>query len=97
MEYYRIPGTILRDNSLLPLTRLIYGVVYKYARYGRADGFCWASNKYLAQMFAVSERTIDRAIQSLEDKHYLYTDQLFDKYGRKATRKIYPTYDLDAT
>lgn len=34
-------------------------------------GFCWASNKYLAELFEEPEQTISRKIKNLADKGYI--------------------------
>jgi DNA-binding MarR family transcriptional regulator len=88
IDYFRIPGTILRDNSLSPLSRLLYSVIYKYAYNGKAE-FCWASNGHLADMFEVSAATIKRCIKELIDREYIDVD-----YCKGRTRKIYPLCEL---
>jgi hypothetical protein len=88
MEYFRIPGTVLKDNSISALSRLIYGVVYKYAYNGKAE-FCWAGNKHLARMFDVSEKTIERSVKELAGQGYLDLE-----YCKGRTRKMYPLCEL---
>jgi uncharacterized phage protein (TIGR02220 family) len=34
-------------------------------------GFCYASNKYLSELFDISEETISRKLKTLEDKKYI--------------------------
>ena len=89
MEYFRIPGTVLKDNSISPLSRLLYGVVYKYAYNGKADMFCWASNRHLSEMFNVSQKTIERSIGELTRKKYVEVE-----YCKGKTRKIFPQCEL---
>ena len=34
-------------------------------------GYCWATNKYLADLFGVTEQSISNKLKKLEDKNYL--------------------------
>ena len=90
-DFFRIPGTVLRDNSISCLSRLMYGVIYKYAYNGRAE-FCWASNKYLSELFEVSQDTVKRAVKELVNAGYVDAE-----YCRGKTRKLYPQCELEGS
>jgi hypothetical protein len=88
-DFYRIPGTVLRDKSISALSRLLYGVIYKYSYNGRAE-FCWAGDKHLADIFGQSPRTMRRCIKELIDHEYVEAE-----YCKGKTRKLYPTCELE--
>ena len=51
------------------------------------DGYCFASNKYLAELFAETEQTISKKIKNLEN--YGYIEIEYEKRGWEITnRKI---------
>lgn len=50
-------------------------------------GYCYASNKYFAELFETTEETISRKIKNLEDKNYITID--YEKRGCQVlVRKI---------
>lgn len=54
-----VPKKILHDKKLTTFSKMLYCDISSLCA-GR--GYCWASNKYFAKVFSVSERTVSRAI-----------------------------------
>jgi len=68
-SYYGIlPAQVRYDTALTNLAKLLYCEISALAS---KDGICFAGNKYFAKNFEASERTISRAICSLEENGYV--------------------------
>ena len=61
-----LPRRILRDKDVTPFAKLLYVEISSLCA---SEGFCWASNKYLAERMGSTERTVSRSITEL--KKYL--------------------------
>jgi len=67
--YYAVIPAKVRYDKRLPLgARLIYGEVTALCN---DKGFCWASNKYFADMYEQGERTVSRWISQLAKCKYI--------------------------
>lgn len=82
--YAVIPAPILYDDRLPPKAILLYGALTALAH---QEGYCWASNQYLAERFHADIRTIQRWISFLKAKGYI---QVEDAHSGKY-RKIFIT------
>ena len=79
-SYYAvIPASVRYDESLPPNAKLLYGEITALCN---AEGYCWASNKYFADLYGVSIVSIKRWIKALIDSGYI-TSQLIYKEGSK--------------
>ena len=79
-SYYAIiPANVRYDESLPPNAKLLYGEITALCN---AEGYCWASNKYFADLYGVSILSIKRWIKALLDRGYI-TTQLVYKEGSK--------------
>lgn len=77
-SYYAvIPANVRYDESLPPNAKLLYGEITALCN---AEGYCWASNKYFADLYGVSISSIKRWIKSLIDRGYI-TSKLIYKEG----------------
>lgn len=65
-----IPGNIRYDKTLCPNAKLLYGEITSLCN---KKGHCWASNSYFSKLYNVAERTIQRWINQLVDKKYVYS------------------------
>jgi len=74
-----IPHIILVDNTLTPLERLLFGEIMALTN---KEGYCWASNQYLAELFEVDSKTISRSISKLKERK-LINVEILDHYLRK--------------
>lgn len=82
-----IPANIRYDESLPPNAKLLYGEITALCN---AEGFCWASNKYFADLYGVADRTIRRWIRELNDRGYIES-KVFYKKGSKEIEKRFIT------
>lgn len=65
------------------MTRLLYGLISSLST---KEGFCWATNRFLADRFGVKQETISRAIKALADAEYIRLE--YDGLGDE-NRRIY--------
>jgi hypothetical protein len=82
--YVVIPVRLLQDRSISSTAKLVYGQIVALSN---KYGFCWAGNRYFAELFKVSEETIRVSIEILVKKGYLRTE--IDKTNIKHPRKIF--------
>jgi len=81
-SYYGIlPAQVRYDTALTNLAKLLYCEVSALAS---KDGTCFASNRYFAKNYESSERTISRAICSLEENGYVK----ITRHKRKGDYKV---------
>lgn len=84
-SYYAIIPAIVRyDRELNPNAKLLYGEITALCN---KKGFCWATNKYFAELYNVSERTITDWIKRLEDKNYIKTEVITNRYNDGTVKK----------
>ena len=73
-----IPATILFDNKLNDRDKIIYAIVSNLTH---ERGYCWATNKYLAQKLDCTIITVQRALKKLSDRNYLDIEVLRNENG----------------
>lgn len=76
-----IPATVRYDEKLPPNAKLLYGEISSLTD---MTGFCFASNSYFEELYALSERTISRLLKTLEARGYI---RIVD--GSNGKRKIF--------
>lgn len=64
--YLKIPETVIKDNSLNPMAKLLYARIYSF------NSICYATNSYFAKYFDVTIRTIQLNISQLSKKEYIF-------------------------
>lgn len=68
-NYYSIiPAKVRYDNDLTPNAKLLYSEITALCN---NLGYCWASNSYFSELYGVSDRTIQRILNQLENKKYI--------------------------
>ena len=78
-----LPSKVRYDNSLPFGARIIYAEISALCN---VKGYCWASNKYFADLFNNSKDTISRWIADLEKQGYI---KCFVSQEEGNSRKIY--------
>lgn len=68
-SYYAIiPATVRYDADLVPNAKLLYGEITALCN---EKGYCWASNRYFADLYGVSTDSISRWIAQLAEKFFV--------------------------
>ncbi len=62
------PTSLLGDNNLTPLERLILIYILSLCK---KYGYCWATNEFFSNSFNVSKQTISKSISSLFNYGYI--------------------------
>lgn len=87
-SYYAIiPANVRYDESLPPNAKLLYGEITALCN---AEGYCWASNKYFADLYGVTLRTVANWLRSLTDRGYIKSE-VFYKDGSKEVERRFIT------
>ena len=68
IRFIIVPMFIIDDNTLLAGEKLLFGEI---ASNSLEKGYCWFSNKHLATLFHISERTASRWVNDLKAKAYI--------------------------
>lgn len=66
--YAIIPANVRYCKTLKANAKLLYGEITALCN---RDGFCWAENKYFAELYEVSEETISRWISDLKKHQFI--------------------------
>ena len=74
-----IPSVVRYDKELKPNEKLLYGEISALMD---AKGFCWATNKYFAELFDVTPETVSRWIAHLIEKGYAKSKIIYDEDGK---------------
>jgi biotin operon repressor len=84
-----IPGIVRYDKSLNPYARLLYSELTALTK---KEGYAWASNKYLADLYQVERSSISHWIKQLQDAGYIRIELIYDRAHRYIEeRRIYLT------
>ena len=87
-----IPDPVLSSTKLKANAKLLYA---KVTSLQRSKGYCYASNKYLAEGLGIAPDTVTRLLKELADAGYLRIDVVRDVKTNVVTeRRIYPTFAL---
>lgn len=81
-----IPAPVRYDDQIPANAKLLYGEIS--ALIG-AEGYCFASNSYFAQLYKLSERTITSLVASLQDAGYIIVQMMKDQSGKAMERRIW--------
>lgn len=69
-NYYAIiPANVRYDKELSANAKLLYGEITSLCN---DKGYCWATNQYFANLYEVSDRTIQNLIKQLADKNFIH-------------------------
>lgn len=86
-NYYAvIPASVRYDKELPAAARLLYG---ELAALSNQEGFCWASNKYFANLYGATTRSVQNWLNDLETRGYIKTEYSDSASG--TARNIYLT------
>jgi len=84
-----IPATVRYDPQLKPNAKLLYAEITALQE---ASGYCWASNKYLADLFGLKSETITALVGDLAKAGYVEVEVVRDAETREVLqRRIWTT------
>ena len=84
-DYYAIiPAKVRYDKNLPPNAKLIYGELVVLCQ---KEGFCWASNKYFAELYNVDKHTVSVWLGALAKRGYISFEGI-DKNVKGIDKKI---------
>ena len=83
--YAVIPASVRYDNRVCANAKLLYGEITALCN---KEGYCWATNKYFAELYGVSARTVTKWVKQLTDNGYLKSEIVY----KAGTREIAARY-----
>ena len=85
-SYYAvIPANVRYDESLPPNAKLLYGEITALCN---AEGYCWASNKYFADLYGVTLRTIANWLRGLTERGYIKSEVIYKKGSKEIEKRF---------
>ena len=84
--YSIIPATILYNKNLKANEKLLYAIITSLAN---KEGFCYASNRYMAEKLGVSINTVSGWISNLRKKGFIRIEILRKQNKEVLQRRIY--------
>jgi DNA-binding transcriptional ArsR family regulator len=91
-SYYAIiPANVRYDKDIPANAKLLYGEITALTN---EKGYCWAGNKYFADLYGTSIRSVTRWVKLLSDKGYIETKLIY-KEGTKEVGTRYISLPLD--
>lgn len=87
VSYYSIiPATVRYDKNLKPAEKLIYGEITSLTN---KMGYCYAKNKYFADLYTVTAHTVSQWISHLEKSGYIQIELIKDEKKEIKERRIF--------
>lgn len=84
--YSIIPSKILYNKELKANEKLLYAMITSLAS---KEGYCFATNKYLAEKLDVNPKTIASWISNLRDRNFIIVEVVRNENKQIIQRKIY--------
>lgn len=84
--YAVIPSTVLFNEELKSNEKLLYAVITALAN---KEGYCYASNNYLADLFNSKAHTISNWISHFNKLNFVYVDLIRNNKNEIIQRRIY--------
>lgn len=81
-----IPAPVRYNETLSANAKLLYGEIRALSG---TYGYCFASNRYFAKLYGMTERSIARFIAQLESLRFIQVTICRDDHGRVNGRRIY--------
>ena len=89
-----IPANVLFSDDLRPNAKLLYGVVTLLQE---SSGYCYASNRYLANLFGLQPETITGLLNNLVEAKLIATDVVRDPQTNEVQeRRIWTVAQMPA-
>lgn len=85
--YAIIPATVLFNENLKANEKLLYAVITALSN---KEGYCFASNSYLGDLFNAKPHTISEWVSHLSKLGFVYVDIVRNEKNEIIRRRIYP-------
>lgn len=85
--YAIIPATVLFNENLKANEKLLYAVITALSN---KEGYCFASNSYLGELFNAKAHTISEWVSHLSKLGFVYVDIVRNEKNEIIRRRIYP-------
>ena len=82
--YAIIPANVRYDKSIPMGAKLLYGEITALCN---EKGFCWATNRYFAELYCVNERTVRNWICALAEQNFIYNNIQYDTDGKTVLQR----------
>lgn len=90
-SYYAvIPATVRYDVRLKLLSRMLYGEITALSN---ERGYCWANNKYFANLYNVSIQTVSGCIKQLIDCGYITSEIKYKENSKEVESRVLKIID----
>ena len=85
-SYYAIiPADIRYDKALKDKSKFLYAEITALCN---KDGYCFASNKYFADLYGVRKETISRLLNELKNRGYIEIKLEYDENTKEIKRRL---------
>lgn len=84
--YAIIPSTVLFNHELKANEKLLYAVITVLSN---KEGYCYASNNYLADLFNSKPHTISNWVSHLNKLKFIHVELIRDEKNEIIQRRIY--------
>jgi transposase len=84
-NYYAVIPAQIRYSDIPAQAKLLYGEITALCN---AKGYSWATNKYFAKLYNVSEYTVSRWISKLKAKGFIIVELTKAEKGKEVSRKL---------
>lgn len=81
-----IPYSLRNDRNVSDGAKVLYTFISSLCD---KEGYCWASNNYLANIVGTSDREIRRRISELKNSNYINVEAIKGEKGEAIQRKIF--------
>lgn len=85
-SYYAIiPADVRYNEKLTPNAKLLYGEITALCN---EKGYCWANNKYFADLYKVDKITISRWLKQLQKEGFISSELVYKKGTKQVDKRI---------
>lgn len=85
-SYAIIPATVLYNKDLKSNQKLLYAIISSLSS---KEGYCYATNRYLAEKLGVEPNTVSCWITNLKRKEFIKVELIRNEKNQIKQRKIY--------
>jgi hypothetical protein len=85
-SYYAIiPADVRYNEKLTPNAKLLYGEITALCN---EKGYCWANNKYFADLYKVDKITISRWLKQLQKEGFISSELIYKRGTKQVDKRI---------